>query len=210
MTSTADDALVGYAVLADQGHEVITGTKENAPLEAAVFAITRGGRDANVAGFVAVFGDSNCLESVAKGENRDCFWLVDALLDCAVDGDLPPVFRDSLHLTKLNRPPDAHPPKRITTGHFAKYSKVINGFKPDAEPIFRALPSCKKWPESIVRPVYNLTLPSYVLSYQFFMHAIGRIFKRFQPSKAAAGIFARGARWRGEAARRSSPRYGSC
>lgn len=160
VTSTAEDALVGYALLSDQGKEVIDGVKEETTLEVPVFAITRGGRDANTAGYVAVFGDSNCLESLAKGQNKDCFWLVDALLDCASDGDLPPAFRDSLQFTKLNRAPDVQLPKRITTGQFAKFSKVVSGFDADGEPRFRHLPKCKQWSAAIERPVYNVTWPS--------------------------------------------------
>uniref|UniRef100_A0A914W555 Peptidase S8/S53 domain-containing protein n=1 Tax=Plectus sambesii TaxID=2011161 RepID=A0A914W555_9BILA len=160
VTSTAEDALVGYALLTDQGYEVITGVKDDTSFDVPVFAITRGGRDANTAGFVAVFGDSNCLESLTKGQNKDCFWLLDALLDCAIDGDLPPAFRDSLQLTKLNRAPDMPLPKRVTTGHFTRYSKVVAGFEPNAEPIFRPLPVCKEWPAAIERPVYNVSLPA--------------------------------------------------
>lgn len=47
-------------------------------------------------GFVAVFGDSSCLEVSTTSDTKSCIFLLEALLESALEGDLVETLRQSL------------------------------------------------------------------------------------------------------------------
>ncbi|KHN76164.1 Membrane-bound transcription factor site-1 protease [Toxocara canis] len=162
---TPPGSWVAEANLTDLGAETITGEKSAQFYETAVFTFYR---SENISkqkpGFVAVFGDSTCLEVGTSVELKGCIPLLDALLESANEGDLSENLRRVLKPMEIVFPEEGSSaiplPKRITTSNFAKYSKVISGFEDDGSPIFRPQPQCRRFPISVPHPVTNVTSPS--------------------------------------------------
>lgn len=78
------------ASLQDQGQEVITGESMAAGRVPVLGLLPDVGQKAS--GRLAVYGDSNCLDS--SHMQKDCFWLMDALLDFSIYGNIPLAWLD--------------------------------------------------------------------------------------------------------------------
>jgi hypothetical protein len=89
-------------------------------------------------GRVAVYGDSNCIDSVHLV--RDCYWLLLALLEFTTSSRVPKLF---LQLDE-NRPMDVDVPElqRLNSSRLHKFSRVIE--QPTGEHVFkqRDMPKC--------------------------------------------------------------------
>ena len=98
-------------------------------------------------GRVAVYGDSNCIDSVHL--IRDCYWLLLALLEFTTSSRVPKLF---LQLDE-NRQMDLDVPEleRLNTSRLHKFSRVIERNYTDNINKQRKLPQC-----SINRPVKPL------------------------------------------------------
>ena len=84
------DGVVITQKLQDQGHEVVHGESLSAP------GVTIAGlyqpHTPEGSGRLALYGDSNCLD--AAHMQKDCFWMLDAFLQFATVGQVPPLFTD--------------------------------------------------------------------------------------------------------------------
>ncbi|XP_054714164.1 membrane-bound transcription factor site-1 protease-like [Uloborus diversus] len=95
------------------------------------------------AGRIVVYGDSNCLDTAHM--QKDCFWLLDALLQYATTTHLPPIFEE----LKSDEVLDAKSlPQRMEGNHLYRYSKVLEHHL--GTPHTRPLPTCPRL--SWVRP----------------------------------------------------------
>ncbi|RUS72713.1 hypothetical protein EGW08_019524 [Elysia chlorotica] len=93
-----------------------------------------------IAGRVALYGDSNCLDS--SHMQKDCFWMLSALLEFTAHDSWPGVLSS---LKKVTLPPLYDVPARMEGNHLQRYSKVIEGSHGIAHP--RPLPPCpsRQW-----------------------------------------------------------------
>ena len=89
-------------------------------------------------GRVAVYGDSNCIDSVHLV--RDCYWLLLALLEFTTSSRVPKLF---LQLDE-NRQMDLEVPplERLNTSRLHTFSRVIERNKLDNTNRERQLPQC--------------------------------------------------------------------
>jgi hypothetical protein len=168
IVQTPSNAFVGFASLTDQGDQLITSSRSSVTLNAAVFVLTQSSARIDD-GFIAVFGDSTCLESSKQSiSGASCFWLIDALLESLTAVDLKS-FLDgsSFRQIQLTPPDDYRPPKRITSANYVRYSKVVAGFDSDAQPIYRPMPQCRRFALAIGNRVDNTTMPMYVYNIPF-------------------------------------------
>ncbi|GFN95273.1 membrane-bound transcription factor site-1 protease-like [Plakobranchus ocellatus] len=92
------------------------------------------------AGRVALYGDSNCLDS--SHMQKDCFWMLSALLEFTAHDSLPAVLSS---LKKVTLPSLYDVPARMEGNHLQRYSKVIEGTLGIPHP--RPLPPCpsRQW-----------------------------------------------------------------
>ncbi|PNF21813.1 Membrane-bound transcription factor site-1 protease [Cryptotermes secundus] len=137
--------------LKDQGQEILgqeTETTENVPILGLLQS-----RAAEKSGRVIVYGDSNCLDN--SHLQKDCFWMLDALLEYTSTGHLPSIFKD--HQSQfINRITDL--PQRMEGNHLYRYSKVLENHMDTLQT--RALPPCPHlvWAQPI--PL-NKSAPTY-------------------------------------------------
>ncbi|KAG1681669.1 Membrane-bound transcription factor site-1 protease [Nymphon striatum] len=120
IASFPEDGVVVRRTLKDQGNEVIQGsvqTVHNIP----ILGLYQNKTKPNSAeGRIVLYGDSNCLDS--SHLQKDCFWLLDALLQYTAHGVMSPMFRD------LNAGPVIpinQLPKRMEGNRLYRNSKVI-------------------------------------------------------------------------------------
>nr|CAD7194247.1 unnamed protein product [Timema douglasi] len=73
------------------GGEDILGTKSKVTESVPVLGIIQS-KASEKSGRVAVYGDSNCLDN--SHLQKDCFWMLDALLEYSSMGHLPSIFKD--------------------------------------------------------------------------------------------------------------------
>ena len=94
--------------------------------------------EASGGGRVAVYGDSNCIDSVHLV--RDCYWLLLALLEFTTSSRVPKLF---LQLDE-NRQMDLDVPEleRLNTSRLHKFSRVIERNNLDNTNKQRKLPQC--------------------------------------------------------------------
>ncbi|KAK3746384.1 hypothetical protein QZH41_018216 [Actinostola sp. cb2023] len=137
--------------LNDQAHEVVNGEtkmKENIP----VLGLYNPGEKGH--GRIALYGDSNCLDNAHM--EKDCFWLLDALVDFAANGRVAPVLAEAKE--ELLKASASQKPERMEGNHLHKYSKVLDGTKlGTSQP--RPLPACPHIVWATPHPV-NKTLPA--------------------------------------------------
>ncbi|XP_050396545.1 membrane-bound transcription factor site-1 protease [Patella vulgata] len=119
--------------LKNQGYEVLkaeTQMAENVPILGLYQTHSKltGGR-------VVLYGDSNCLDT--SHLQKDCFWLLSALLEYTAYDNMPSMFTS---LDKIRLPSPAELPDRMEGNHLHRYSKVIEGNL--GTPISRPLPPC--------------------------------------------------------------------
>ncbi len=94
--------------------------------------------EASGGGRVAIYGDSNCIDSVHLV--RDCYWLLLALLEFTTSSRVPKLF---LQLDE-NRQMDSDVPEleRLNTSRLHKFSRVIEKNTVDNTNRQRTLPQC--------------------------------------------------------------------
>jgi membrane-bound transcription factor site-1 protease len=94
--------------------------------------------EASGGGRVAIYGDSNCIDSVHLV--RDCYWLLLALLEFTTSSRVPKLF---LQLDE-NRQMDIAVPEleRLNTSRLYKFSRVIEKNNIDNTDRQRKLPQC--------------------------------------------------------------------
>ncbi|XP_062501119.1 membrane-bound transcription factor site-1 protease-like [Corticium candelabrum] len=146
------DGLVLVKDLHDQDHEVLNGAIKDAkavPIMGLYQALSAGGR-------IALYGDSNCLDS--SHMQRDCFWLLDAMLQYTAHGSIPSALIASMKSQhKLFIQPDSSLPERMEGSHLSRYSKVLESTL--GEYRVRPLPPCQQLSWATPKPL-NVSAPS--------------------------------------------------
>uniref|UniRef100_W5MI11 Membrane-bound transcription factor site-1 protease n=1 Tax=Lepisosteus oculatus TaxID=7918 RepID=W5MI11_LEPOC len=147
-----EDGIVIAQTLKDQGLEVLkqeTAVVDNVPILGLYQTPSEGG------GRIALYGDSNCIDDSHR--QKDCFWLLDSLLQFTSFSTIPP----SLAHSKSRLPPPTGTerplPERLEGNHLYRYSKVLEPHLGDPKP--RPLPACPHLSWAKPQPV-NLTGPS--------------------------------------------------
>lgn len=134
--------------MSDQGSEVISGSSvmvEDVPVLGFYQTPPESG------GRIAVFGDSNCLDSAHL--HRDCFWLLDSLLKYATTPGATPPFTASEKV----RPPPMDPPQYMDGNRLHHYSKVLDEVDPS---LYRPLPPCPRLQWLLPRPLNSSAVGS--------------------------------------------------
>ncbi|XP_067576060.1 membrane-bound transcription factor site-1 protease isoform X2 [Pseudorca crassidens] len=152
-----EDGIVITQTFKDQGLEVLkqeAAVVENVPILGLYQIPTEGG------GRIVLYGDSNCLDDSHR--QKDCFWLLDALLQFTSYGVTPPSLS---HSGARQRPPSGArsvAPERMEGNHLHRYSKVLEARLGGPEP--RALPACPHLSWAKPQPL-NETAPRDWLSF---------------------------------------------
>lgn len=118
--------------LKDQGYEVIKGeskTVDTVP----ILGLYQTPADKE-SGRIALYGDSNCLDN--SHMQKDCFWLLSALLEYTSYNHVVPLFTGQDHVSLG----PSELPMRMEGNHLHRYSKVIEGRL--GSTISRPLPTC--------------------------------------------------------------------
>ncbi|XP_048966597.1 membrane-bound transcription factor site-1 protease isoform X2 [Canis lupus dingo] len=153
-----EDGIVITQTFKDQGLEVLkqeTAVVENVPILGLYQIPVEGG------GRIVLYGDSNCLDDSHR--QKDCFWLLDALLQYTSYGVTPPSLS---HSGNRQRPPSgagSATPERMEGNHLHRYSKVLEARLGGPEP--RALPACPHLSWAKPQPL-NETAPSNLWKHQ--------------------------------------------
>lgn len=134
----------------NQGEDVLTGNAT--VVSSSILSMTQ---YRNTTGTVAVYGDSNCLDSAHQ--QQECWWLIDAVLQYVTNGYLSEPLRSSITTGYISKPEKL--PGRISNEKFAKHSKVIREMFKNGSVVYETLPDCRRpyW----VKParILNWTLP---------------------------------------------------
>ncbi|XP_069113191.1 membrane-bound transcription factor site-1 protease-like [Argopecten irradians] len=144
-----DDGVILSHNLKDQGHEVLRG--EAKTVEGVAILGLYQTTTAPESGRVALFGDSNCLDN--SHMQKDCFWLLSALLEYTAYNSLVPLFSG----TDQSILPPAELPLRMEGNHLHRYSKVLEGHL--GSPRSRPLPQCPRLIWTVAHPL-NVSAPS--------------------------------------------------
>ncbi|XP_063510211.1 membrane-bound transcription factor site-1 protease isoform X2 [Pongo pygmaeus] len=153
-----EDGVVITQTFKDQGLEVLkqeTAVVENVPVLGLYQTPAEGG------GRIVLYGDSNCLDDSHR--QKDCFWLLDALLQYTSYGVTPPSLS---HSGNRQRPPSGAgsvTPERMEGNHLHRYSKVLEAHLGDPKP--RPLPACPHLSWAKPQPL-NETAPSNLWKHQ--------------------------------------------
>ncbi|MGH0172896.1 UNVERIFIED_CONTAM: hypothetical protein FKN15_064358 [Acipenser sinensis] len=152
------DGIVIAQTLKDQGLEVLkqeTTVVDNVPILGLYQTPSEGG------GRIALYGDSNCIDDSHR--QKDCFWLLDSLLQYTSHSVMPP----SLSHSENRQPPptvNEQPlPERLEGNHLYRYSKVLEAHLGDPKP--RPLPACPHLSWAKPQPL-NETAPSNLWKHQ--------------------------------------------
>jgi len=104
--------------LNDEGHEILTEKKRpvnNVPI-LGLHQIKNGGR-------IAVYGDSNCLDSTHL--QKECFWLLQAILQFTSHNVLPKLLKEKF---KINDGMPRKFPQRLKESSFRNFTKINGPF----------------------------------------------------------------------------------
>uniref|UniRef100_A0A8C7Y5H3 Membrane-bound transcription factor site-1 protease n=1 Tax=Oryzias sinensis TaxID=183150 RepID=A0A8C7Y5H3_9TELE len=153
-----EDGIVIAKNLKDQGLEVLkqeTAVVEGVPILGLYQTPSEGG------GRIVLYGDSNCIDDSHR--QKDCFWLLDALLQYTSYSMTPPSLSHS-H-SRVSPPTGSeHPlPQRLEGNHLYRYSKVLEAHLGDPKP--RPLPACPHLSWAKPQPL-NETAPSNLWKHQ--------------------------------------------
>ncbi|KAJ7312035.1 hypothetical protein JRQ81_006366, partial [Phrynocephalus forsythii] len=153
-----EDGIVIAQTFKDQGLEVIkqeTAIIENVPILGLYQVPSEGG------GRIVLYGDSNCLDDSHR--QKDCFWLLESLLQYTSYGVTQPSFS---HSESRQSPPTGAGytlPERMEGNHLHRYSKVLEAHLRDPKP--RSLPACPHLSWAKPQPL-NETAPSNLWKHQ--------------------------------------------
>ncbi|XP_032813570.1 membrane-bound transcription factor site-1 protease [Petromyzon marinus] len=147
------DGIVITQTLKDQGMDVLRQeayTVEGVPILGLYQASGDG------AGRIVLYGDSNCLDDSHR--QKDCFWMLDALLQYTAYDVLSPVFSEANARGAIQQITHEGPlPTRMEGNHLYRYSKVLEAHLGDPKP--RPLPACPHLSWAKPQPL-NQTAPS--------------------------------------------------
>lgn len=135
------DSVIIKRNLNDQSHEMVSGeTLKSKDVPILGFYSPKDDSKNEIAkGRIAVYGDSNCLDSAHL--QRDCFWMLEALLQFTSTGVVPNIFQPSCPdcsqsgtvideqssaKKEFLSPSDAHLPERMEGNNLHRYSKVLH------------------------------------------------------------------------------------
>lgn len=140
----AENSILLKRDLNDQSHEMLTNQvlkAKNVPvlglLNVKPSEFSQG--DTTSTGRIAVYGDSNCLDSAHI--KKDCFWMLEALLQFTTTGVVPNIFLSAKssnlgeetdgndqNLVKSEQSPEPEKilPTRMSGNHLYRYSKVLD------------------------------------------------------------------------------------
>uniref|UniRef100_A0A8C9VRP1 Membrane-bound transcription factor site-1 protease n=1 Tax=Scleropages formosus TaxID=113540 RepID=A0A8C9VRP1_SCLFO len=153
-----EDGTIIAKTLKDQGLEVLkqeTAVVDNIPILGLYQTPSEGG------GRIALYGDSNCIDDSHR--QKDCFWLLDALLQFTAYSMTPASLS---HSQSRALPPSVSErplPERLEGNHLYRYSKVLEAHLGDPKP--RPLPACPHLSWAKPQPV-NETAPSNLWKHQ--------------------------------------------
>ncbi|XP_072554740.1 membrane-bound transcription factor site-1 protease isoform X2 [Paramormyrops kingsleyae] len=154
-----EDGIVIAKTLKDQGLEVLkqeTAVVDNVPILGLYQTPSEGG------GRIGLYGDSNCIDDSHR--QKDCFWLLDALLQFTSYSMTP---ASLTHSKSRVAPPSSvseHPlPERLEGNHLYRYSKVLEAHLRDPKP--RPLPACPHLSWAKPQPL-NESAPSNLWKHQ--------------------------------------------
>uniref|UniRef100_A0A4W5R5B0 Membrane-bound transcription factor site-1 protease n=1 Tax=Hucho hucho TaxID=62062 RepID=A0A4W5R5B0_9TELE len=153
-----EEGIVIAKTLKDQGLEVLkqeTVVVEGVPILGMYQTPSEGG------GRIALYGDSNCIDDSHR--QKDCFWLLDALLQYTSYSLTPPSLTHSKSRVAPPAGSDRHLPERLEGNHLYRYSKVLEAHLGDPKP--RPLPACPHLSWSKPQPL-NETAPSNLWKHQ--------------------------------------------
>uniref|UniRef100_A0A3Q2XY04 Membrane-bound transcription factor site-1 protease n=1 Tax=Hippocampus comes TaxID=109280 RepID=A0A3Q2XY04_HIPCM len=153
-----EDGIVIAKNLKDQGLEVLkqeTAMVEKVPILGLYQTPSDGG------GRIALYGDSNCIDDSHR--QKDCFWLLDALLQYTSYSMTPPSLSHSHSRTAPPTGTERPMPQRLEGNHLYRYSKVLEAHLGDPKP--RPLPACPHLSWAKPQPV-NETAPSNLWKHQ--------------------------------------------
>uniref|UniRef100_A0A3P8W639 Membrane-bound transcription factor site-1 protease n=1 Tax=Cynoglossus semilaevis TaxID=244447 RepID=A0A3P8W639_CYNSE len=153
-----EDGIVIAKNLKDQGLEVLkqeTAVVEGVPILGLYQTPSEGG------GRIALYGDSNCIDDSHR--QKDCFWLLDALLQYTSYSMTPPSLSHSHSRVAPPAGTDRLLPQRLEGNHLYRYSKVLEAHLGDPKP--RPLPACPHLSWAKPQPV-NETAPSNLWKHQ--------------------------------------------
>uniref|UniRef100_A0A8D8L724 Membrane-bound transcription factor site-1 protease n=1 Tax=Culex pipiens TaxID=7175 RepID=A0A8D8L724_CULPI len=104
-----------------------------------------GGKGRKIGGRIAIYGDSNCLDSTHL--DKPCFWLLDSLLEYTMTSHVTNLLRDLNSSRRNEILSDAKPPTRLATNNLHLYSKVLQG----PGNVKRDLPLCRplRWEQPV-------------------------------------------------------------
>uniref|UniRef100_A0A8C4QCE9 Membrane-bound transcription factor site-1 protease n=1 Tax=Eptatretus burgeri TaxID=7764 RepID=A0A8C4QCE9_EPTBU len=121
--------------LKDQGVEVLRQEVYTQPAVPVLGLFQAPGEGA---GRLVLYGDSNCLDDSHR--QKDCFWLLDAILQYTAYGVLSPIFTEHGNGKKYQLPHVDSQPQRMDGNHLHRYSKVLETNLAEARA--RPLPAC--------------------------------------------------------------------
>uniref|UniRef100_A0A671VX83 Membrane-bound transcription factor site-1 protease n=1 Tax=Sparus aurata TaxID=8175 RepID=A0A671VX83_SPAAU len=153
-----EDGIVIAKNLKDQGLEVLkqeTAVVEGVPILGLYQTPSDGG------GRIALYGDSNCIDDSHR--QKDCFWLLDALLQYTSYSMTPPSLSHSHSRVSPPTGQERPLPQRLEGNHLYRYSKVLEAHLGDPKP--RPLPACPHLSWAKPQPV-NETAPSNLWKHQ--------------------------------------------
>uniref|UniRef100_A0A672HQL8 Membrane-bound transcription factor site-1 protease n=1 Tax=Salarias fasciatus TaxID=181472 RepID=A0A672HQL8_SALFA len=153
-----EDGIVIAKNLKDQGLEVLkqeTAVVEGVPILGLYQTPSDGG------GRIALYGDSNCIDDSHR--QKDCFWLLDALLQYTSYSMTPPSLSHSHSRVAPPTGAERPLPQRLEGNHLYRYSKVLEAHLGDPKP--RPLPACPHLSWAKPQPV-NETAPSNLWKHQ--------------------------------------------
>lgn len=149
IASFPTDGLVVKEKLNHQGNEVVTGETKTEEDVAILGLYQVPGLQS---GRIVLYGDSNCLDNAHM--EKDCFWLLDLLVDFTANRVLSPVLKD---LSSGPPKPSESVPERMDGNHLHKYSKVLDATQLGAIETV-PLPDCPAQAWSKPEPL-NITAP---------------------------------------------------
>uniref|UniRef100_A0AAQ4NRX1 Membrane-bound transcription factor site-1 protease n=1 Tax=Gasterosteus aculeatus aculeatus TaxID=481459 RepID=A0AAQ4NRX1_GASAC len=153
-----EDGIVIAKNLKDQGLEVLkqeTAVVEGVPILGLYQTPSDGG------GRIALYGDSNCIDDSHR--QKDCFWLLDALLQYTSYSMTPPSLSHSHSRVAPPTGAERPLPQRLEGNHLYRYSKVLEAHLGDPKP--RPLPACPHLSWAKPQPL-NETAPSNLWKHQ--------------------------------------------
>lgn len=115
----------------------ILGLLQSRPNEVEVDESTTEKTLSSPSGRVVVYGDSNCLDN--SHLQKDCFWMLDALLEFTSTGHMPSIFKDNGAKVTFASPEEPLP-QRMEGNHLYRYSKVVENHMGTLRT--RELPAC--------------------------------------------------------------------